>query len=79
MNDVTNVTGGAIKDEGQKECEAAKIHVALGVELAGLDFETLCAQSSGTVRVVVSSYTSLFSPPFDWDLSGFQLTRQSDL
>lgn len=45
---------GAVKDERKEEGEAAKVHVALGVELAGLDFEALVAHNSGTaIRLVM--------------------------
>lgn len=34
---------GAVEDEREEEGEAAKVHVALGVELAGLDFHAFAA------------------------------------
>lgn len=34
---------GAVQDEGEEEGEAAEVHVALGVELAGLDFHAFGA------------------------------------
>ena len=40
---------GAVKDERQEEGETTKVHVALRVELAGLDFETLVTHNGGTV------------------------------
>lgn len=40
---------GAVKDQGEEEGEAAKVHVALRVELASLDFETLVTHDGSTV------------------------------
>jgi len=40
---------GAVKDERQEEGETTKVHVALRVELAGLDFETLVTHNGGAV------------------------------
>lgn len=42
---------GAVEDEGEEEGEAAEVHVALGVELAGLDFEAFVAHDGGPVEV----------------------------
>lgn len=39
---------GAVEDQRQEEREAAEVHVALGVELAGLDFEAFMAEDRGT-------------------------------
>jgi hypothetical protein len=39
---------GAVEDQGEEEGEAAKVHVALRVELAGLDLHAL-ATSDGAV------------------------------
>ena len=39
---------GAVEDQGEEEGEAAEVHVALGVELAGLDLHTL-GTGDGTV------------------------------
>lgn len=41
---------GAVKDEGEEEGEAAKVHVALGVELAGLHLKALVTHDGGAVR-----------------------------
>lgn len=46
---------GTVKDERKEEGEAAKVHVALRVELAGLDFETLVTHNGST-----STMLSLF-------------------
>lgn len=42
---------GAVEDERQEECEAAKVHVALRVELAGLDLHTLAAGDGAVIRL----------------------------
>jgi hypothetical protein len=47
---------GTVKDERQEEGEAAKVHVALRVELAGLDFETLVTHDGGTSSTVLSLF-----------------------
>jgi len=41
--DVEDHGVGAVEDEGEEEGEAAEVHVALGVEFAGLDFHPLAA------------------------------------
>ena len=41
---------GAVENEREEEGEAAEVHVALGVELAGLDFETLVAHDGTAVK-----------------------------
>ena len=38
---------GAVQDEGEEEGEAAEVHVALGVEFAGLDFHAAGAFEHG--------------------------------
>lgn len=38
---------GAVQDEGEEEREAAEVHVALGVEFAGLDFHAAGAFEHG--------------------------------
>lgn len=52
--DVEDHHVSAVEDQGEEEREAAEIHVALGVELAGLDFHALVADDSpvfGSVRI----------------------------
>jgi len=46
---------GAVEDEGEEESEAAKVHVALGVELAGLDLHAFAA-GNGAVILLVDCY-----------------------
>lgn len=46
--DVEDHGVGAVEDEGEEEGEATEVHVALRVELAGLDFHALAA-SDGTL------------------------------
>ena len=41
--DVEDHHVGAVEDEGEEEGEAAEVHVALGVEFAGLDFHAFAA------------------------------------
>jgi hypothetical protein len=40
----------AVEDQRQEECKSTEIHVALRVELAGLDFHALRAQDSGSTE-----------------------------
>lgn len=52
---------GAVEDERQEEREAAKVHVALGIELPSLDFHPICAKCSGSTsggirRIVRTNY-----------------------
>lgn len=49
-HDLDNHDVGAVQDEREEEGESAKVHVALGVELACLDLETLVTHDSATVR-----------------------------
>jgi hypothetical protein len=44
--DIKDETVGAVEDQGQEEGEAGEVHVALRVELAGLDFHSLGADGS---------------------------------
>jgi len=46
---------GAVQDEGEEEGETAEVHVALGVELASLDFETLVTHDTGSSLLSVLS------------------------
>lgn len=47
-HDLEDHNVGAVEDERQEEGEAAKVHVTLGVELAGLDFEAVVAHDGST-------------------------------
>lgn len=40
---------GTVEDQGEEESETAEVHVALGVELASLDLETLVTHNGSTV------------------------------
>ena len=51
--DVKDHAVGAIEDEGKKEGEAAEVHIALRVKLAGLDLHTL-GSTNGRDAVQVS-------------------------
>lgn len=44
---------GAVENQGKEQCEAAEVHVALRVKLAGLDFESLGSHDSGSAIDVV--------------------------
>ena len=46
---------GAVEDQGQEEGEAAEVHVALGVEFAGLDFHAAGAFKHGLAVVHTSA------------------------
>ena len=46
----------AVEDQGEEKGETAEVHVALGVELAGLDFHALVAKNCGS--------TGLLDPDF---------------
>lgn len=48
-HDLDNHDVGAVQDEREEEGKSAKVHVALGVELACLDFETVVTHDSATV------------------------------
>lgn len=48
-DDVLNHDIGAVEDQGQEQGEAAEVHVALGVELAGLDFGALMAEDDAVL------------------------------
>ena len=50
---------GAVEDEGEEEGEAAKIHVALGIELAGLHFHAARAFEHGGAGLDISDAGSL--------------------
>ena len=50
---------GAVEDEGEEEGEATKIHVALGVELAGLHFHAAGAFEHGGTGPDISDAGSL--------------------
>ena len=50
---------GAVKDEGKEEGEAAKVHVALRVELAGLDLHAFAA-GNGAVILLVCCYAAFW-------------------
>ena len=50
---------GAVEDEGEEEGEAAEIHVALGVELAGLHFHAARAFEHGGTGLDISDAGSL--------------------
>ena len=50
---------GAVEDEGEEEGEAAEIHVALGVELAGLHFHAAGAFEHGGTGLDISYVGSL--------------------
>ena len=50
---------GAVEDEGEEEGEATKIHVALGVELAGLHFHAARAFEHGGAGLDISDAGSL--------------------
>lgn len=39
---------GAVEDQRKEQCEATKVHVALGVELAGLDLHALVSENGST-------------------------------
>lgn len=41
---------GAVQDEGEEQGKAAEVHVALGVEFAGLDFHPFRAGDAGTTH-----------------------------
>ena len=43
---------GAVEDEGKEQSEAAQVHVALGVELAGLDLHALATGDGATLLSV---------------------------
>ncbi|KAJ6262092.1 hypothetical protein Dda_2897 [Drechslerella dactyloides] len=45
----------AIEDQGEEEGEAAKVHVALGVKLAGLDFGAFVAEDGSGASAVTGS------------------------
>ena len=50
---------GAIEDEGEEEGEAAKVHVALGVEFAGLHFHAAGAFEHSGAGLAVSDAEDL--------------------
>lgn len=56
--DVEDHDVGAVEDEGEEQGEAAKVHVALRVELACLDFEALVAHD-GAIVILRSAYRDL--------------------
>lgn len=45
---------GAVEDEGEEESETTEVHVALRVELAGLDLHTLGTTNGGGTRRMIS-------------------------
>lgn len=49
-HDVEDQEEGSVEDEGQEQCEAAEVHVALRVEFADLDFEAFVAHDGGAAR-----------------------------
>ena len=50
---------GAVEDEGKEEGEAAKVHVALGVEFAGLHFHAAGAFEHGGAGLDISDAQGL--------------------
>jgi len=57
--DVQDHGVGAVEDEGEEEGEAAEVHVALGVEFAGLDLHPLAA-SRGSMKSSVCGAVPLW-------------------
>ena len=53
-DDVLDHYIGAVEDQGKEQGEAAEVHVALGVKLAGLDFGALVAEDDAVGRKQVS-------------------------
>lgn len=53
-DDVLDHDIGAVEDQGKEQGEAAEVHVALGVKLAGLDFGALVAEDDAVGRNQVS-------------------------
>ena len=41
---------GTVEDQGQEERETTEVHVALGIELAGLDLHALVSENGSTRR-----------------------------
>lgn len=48
--DLENHNVRPVEDEGEEKGEAAEVHVALGVELAGLHLETFVAHDGGSTK-----------------------------
>jgi hypothetical protein len=62
----TNHNVGAVEDQGEEKCETAKVHIALRVELSGLNFHAFRAKdclSALELSVLLSTYTEICNYP----------------
>ena len=63
---VKNHDIGPVEDEGEEECEAAKVHIALGIKLSSLDFHALTSSNGTVCEISISGQCNAIRSSFSY-------------